>query len=248
MQCKQAQELFSDHLADQLDSALNVSLENHARSCETCRAEIAGLRRVWASLEALPSVEPPSFFHENLMHRIGIEQAKIAETAQRQRTGWDWRAMFLPRSPVFAGAALALLAAFGMGELHVQHASLDPAGALWHMLSPKKASTGAVPALQTARAEWHPNGQGGGTLTLTLQANQGPAIKIDSVNYRVAHQKFSVVESSLSVSADHETTAAISLASRPASDLTLTLSSPGSGSAIVPVTLMEPVSGPGTDR
>lgn len=247
MQCKQAQELFSDYIAGQLDPALNVSLENHARSCETCSAEIAGMRRVWASLEALPGVEPPAFFHENLMHRIEVEQDKAIEAAQRQRTGWNWRALFLPRSPVFAGAALALLALVGMGGLHVQHASLDPLGAVWHLLSPGKTLP-AAPALQTARAEWHPNGQGGGTLTLYLQAQPGSPVHVDALNYHAGLQKRVVAQSDLSVPADHETTVSIPLDTRPTSGLTLTLRGPGIGAAIVPVTLMEPVSGPAGDH
>jgi hypothetical protein len=242
MQCKQAQELFSDHLAGQLDPALNVTLENHVRACETCRAEIAGLRRIWSSLDALPTVEPPPFFHDNLMHRINMEQDKAAEAAQR--SGWNWRAIFQPRSPVFA-AALLIIALLGMGELHVQHASLDPIGAIWRLLSPPKAP--AVPGLETARAEWHPNGQGGGTLTLYLQAQPGTTVSVDSVNYRVALKKHTVTESDLSVTADHETTASISLDSRPTSDLTLTVRNAG-GSATLPVTLMEPIPAPTSDR
>ncbi|MCW3095041.1 MAG: putative zinc-finger [Chthonomonadaceae bacterium] len=249
MQCKQAQELFSEHIAGQLDPALSVSLENHARSCDACRAEIAGLRRVWTSLDALPSVEPPSFFHENLMHRINMEQDKAAEAAQRQRAGWNWRSLFLPRSPIFAGAAVALLALIGMGGLHVQHASLDPLGAVWGLLSHDKASTtSAVPALQAARAEWHPNGQGGGTLSLYLQAQQGPLVSIRTLNYHTGQQKRAVAESDMVISADHETTLSIPLDARPTSDLSLSLNIPGGGSVTAPVTLMEPVSAPSSDH
>ena len=241
MQCSQAQELFSDHLAGQLDSALNVSLENHERSCEKCRAELAGLRRVWSALDALPSVEPPSFFHENLMHRISIEQAKVEEAAQLRRSGWNWRALFQPRSPVFAGGMLLLVALLGMGGLHVQHASLDPLGAVWRLLSSRNNASGTAPALQTARAEWHPNGQGGGTLTIYAQAQSGVPVSISALNYRTGSQKHVAPQNDVAISADHETTLAIPLAAHPASDLSLTLSASGS-QATAPVILMEPVS------
>ena len=247
MQCKQAQELFSDHLAGQLDPALSVSLENHARTCEECRSEIAGMRRVWSALDAMPSVEPPSFFHENLMHRIQIEQEKAVEAAQRQRGGWSWRSLFLPRSPVFAGATLALLAVLGMGGMHVQHASLDPLGALWR-LRPGRTSAMTTAALQTARAEWHPNGQGGGMLTLYVQAEAGSNVSIRALNYRAGVRTRTVAENDTPISPDHETTLSIPLESRPTSDLTLTLSVPGGGTAAAPVTLMEPVSAPSTDH
>jgi len=247
MQCKQAQELFSDYIAGQLDPALNVSLDNHARSCETCRSEIAGLRRVWSSLDALPSVEPPSFFHENLMHRITMELDKVEEAAQLKRAKWNWRALFQPRSPVFAAATVALLALVGMGGLHVQHASLDPLGAVWHLLSSGK-SPSTTPALQTARAEWHPNGQGGGTLTLYVQAQSGPAVGVSALNYHVGSHRRVLPESDMPIASDHETTLSIPLDARPTSDLTLTLSAPGGVTATAPVTLMEPVSAPAGDH
>ena len=244
MQCNQAQELFSDHVAGHLDRALNVSLENHLGSCETCRAEILGLRRVWSSLEALPSVEPPAFFHENLMHRISMEQDRVAEAALSRRAGWNWRTLFLPRSPVFAGAALLALALFGMGGLHVQHASLDPLGSLWHLVFPGDRVSGVTPSLQTARAEWHPNGQGGGTLTIYVQARPGLPVSVKSLNFHEGDRKHVAAQNGFSVSADHETTLAIPMEARPTADLTLTLSAPDSAGATVPVTLMEPVSTP----
>ncbi len=246
MQCKQAQELFSDHLAGQLDPALNVTLENHARSCATCSGEIAGLRRVWASLDALPSVETPPFFHENLMHRLQIEQDKVTEAAQRKREGWNWRSLFLPRSPVFAGALLLLLALIGMEGLHVQHASLDPLGAIWSAFSHTKPTV-VAPGLQTARAEWHPNGQGGGALTLYVQAQPGSAVNINALNYRVGSHNRVVAESESALASDHETTLSVPLDARPTSDLTLTLTNAG-GNATVPVTLMEPVTSPTSDH
>ncbi len=248
MQCKQAQELFSDHVAGHLDRALSVSLDNHIGSCAGCRAEVLGLRRVWTSLEALPSVEPPAFFHDNLMHRIGMEQDKVVEAAQRQRAGWNWRALFLPRSPVFAGAAVLVLALLGMGGLHIQHASLDPLGALWRLVSPASHMNAAPPALQTARAQWHPNGLGGGTLTVYAQALPGAAVSVKALNYQVGDRKRIAVQNDVSISSDHETTLEISMVARPAAAMTLTLSAPGADTATVPVTLMEPVSAPSDVR
>ena len=249
MQCNQAQELFSDHVAGHLDRALNVSVENHLRSCATCNAELIGLRRVWASLEALPSIEPPSFFHENLMHRIAMEQDKVTEAAQRRSSVWNWRSLFLPRSPVFAAAALMALALLGMGGLHIQHASLDPLGALLRLMIRHNGSTGAIPALQTARAEWHPNGQGGGTLTIYAQARPGTPVSVKALNYREGDRTLVSNQNDLPVSVDHETTIAILMEARPATDLTLNLSAPESQiTATVPVTLMEPVSAPPASR
>lgn len=243
MQCQQAQELFSDHLAGQLDPALNVSLENHERSCAKCRAELAGMRRVWSELDALPSVEPPAFFHDNLMHRIRIEQDKLDEAAQRKRFSWNWRALFQPRSPVFA-VGLLLLALLGMGGLHAQRASLDPIGAILRLLNPATKAPNALPALQSARAEWHPNGQGGGTLTVYVQAQTGVDVSVNALNYSVAGRKRVVPQNDQALPAAHETTLSIPLDARPSSDITLTLSASGDTKATVPVTLMEPVSAP----
>jgi hypothetical protein len=239
MQCSQARELFSDHLAGQLDPAQNVSIENHARSCEACRAEIAGLRRVWSSLDALPRVETPSYFHENLMHRINVEQDKAAQ----RRTAWNWRALFQPRSPLFAGAALALLAVLGVGSLHVTHSSLDPLESLWRVVSPKGSDTLPAP-LRPARAEWRPNGQGGGAVAIYVQAQPGTTVSVTSVNYYSGDRKHSIPQPDVEVSAEHVTTLVVPLEARPASDITLTLSSPGKKTSLETVILIESDSAP----
>ncbi len=241
MQCQKAQELFSDYIAGQTDRALAVSLENHLAACATCREEVAGLRRVWSSLDALPPVEAPPFFHENLMHRILLEQDKAAEARR-----WDWKALFRPRSPAFALAGLCVVALLGMGGLHTQHAALDPLGSLLSALHPDSRTAGGPPALQTARAEWKPNGQGGGTLSVHLQAQAGVPVVVKSLQYEQNGQKREAAQNDVSVPADHETVLSVPLDAHPASaNMTLLLSAPGSEHRVaVPVTLMEPVPAP----
>ena len=111
MQCQQARELFSDYVAESMENALAVSLENHLGTCGACREEVAGLRRVWSALEQAPLIEPPMFLHENIMHRLDAARAEAEEAAARKRAVWDWRALFRPRALAYGAAAIVLMLA-----------------------------------------------------------------------------------------------------------------------------------------
>ncbi len=247
MKCLKAQELFSDYVVGLTDRAMSVSLENHMTDCAGCREEVAGLRRVWSSLDSLPTVEAPPYFHENLIQRIDMEQARAEEQA-RQR--WSWRSLLRPRAPAFALAGLLVVAVLGMGGLHTSHASLDPLGSLLRAFRPDSSTAGVQPALQTSRAEWRPNGLGGGTLTVYLQAQSGAPVTVKALHYEQGGQKLTAIQSDLPVSTDHEITLSIPLEAHPAShNMTVLLSSPGSAQTVsVPVTLMEPVTPPANNR
>ena len=171
MQCQFAQELFSDHIADALDRAQKVSLDNHLAACADCREQVAGLRSVWTALEALPVVEPPKFFHENIMDRIAMEGAKEQEAKQAVKAGgFEWRSLFGRRSLALGVAALVLLLG-GVEAAQTQRGSLGPvemvAQALSHLFA-KPAPTAPL-TLKTTKMMWSA-GENGGTLTLTLRA------------------------------------------------------------------------------
>ena len=165
MHCQDAQELYSDYVEGKLDRALNVSFENHLSDCATCRTEVGQFRSLWEGLEELPLVEPPAFFHENVMSRISQEQAKAEEASARKRIFWDWSALLRPRSLSMGLAALVLMLV-GVEVVQTQRASLGPVG--WVVSLVRPVSTNPVLDIQSAK--WEADAQGGGTLTVELRA------------------------------------------------------------------------------
>lgn len=241
MKCDDANELFSDYVSGNMEAALTVSLENHLASCAQCRETVATLRQVWETLDHMPAVEPPPFFHENMMSRIAAETTRAEAT--RRNLVWDWRALFRPRTLAYA-AALVVLLFLGMEGLHATRASLDPLGSMLHMLQPAPAP---VMELHTAHAEWSPNIEGGGVLTVHLQAQPGQdgqsstlACTINLPGGVLAPN----VKTEAAVSSDKETILYIPTTGKPnVGNITVTLSSEGH-KATVPLTLMVPLNDP----
>jgi hypothetical protein len=168
MLCETAQEHFSDYIAQELDRAMTLSLENHLNSCESCREEVATLRRTWSALEEMPLVEPPMFFHENLMSRLATEQAQVEEAAASRRAPWDWRALFRPRQLAFGAMALVILLA-GAEVVQTQRAALGPIGWVVRLFRPAPAKAVWTPA-QT-HVVWTPAQQAestNGALVITI--------------------------------------------------------------------------------
>src|SRR6478736_4525222 len=135
MQCDHAQELFSDYVTGEIDRALTVSIENHLSACKDCRDTVEDLKQAWAMLDQMPVVEPPPQFHATLMSRLAEEQAQAEVTAVRPAAGWDWRALFRPRTLAFAATILILLMA-SAEVVQTQRAALGPLGWVMSMLRP----------------------------------------------------------------------------------------------------------------
>jgi len=178
MNCEQAQELFSDYISQELSRDWAVSLENHLHSCAGCREEVVGLRETWTTLEAMHAVEPPAFFHENLMSRIAAEQAKAEAAAERRHSLWDPTFWFRPRALALAGAAALLLLLLTAPRWPGQVAWLNPFSFFWTRPAPKAPF---VPP--TVRAEWKPSPQGGGMIMIHL--TPVPGTTPTKVNYRL---------------------------------------------------------------
>jgi anti-sigma factor RsiW len=58
MECKRAEELFSDHLEGTLDLLLTADLERHLAGCPDCRSLQAALALVVDALRTSPALEP----------------------------------------------------------------------------------------------------------------------------------------------------------------------------------------------
>lgn len=233
MQCQFAQELFSDSISDALDRAQKVSLDNHLSVCPDCREQVAGLRRVWTSLETLPVVEPPKFFHENIMDRIAIEAAKEQEAKQASKSaGFDWHSLFRVRS-LAAVMALVVLLLGGVEAVQTQRGSLGPLGAIAQGISslfakPAPREAPALLSLQTAKAAWVPGGEnGGGSLTITLRANPLGNGARNEINFQVMQAGNPAPLASGVVTSTADKAAAIALPNPPAPDsISVTLTAP----------------------
>ena len=89
-------EALSAYLDGALDGAERDALERHLATCEACRAELAGLRRVGALLRALPEPAlPRSFTLPVTTTRTGLSRRRRAPRAgmgARGAVGWAaWR-------------------------------------------------------------------------------------------------------------------------------------------------------------
>ncbi|HZP81380.1 MAG TPA: zf-HC2 domain-containing protein [Chthonomonadaceae bacterium] len=212
MQCQQARELFSDYVAESMENALAVSLENHLAVCTACREEVAGLRRVWAALEQAPLIEPPMFLHENIMHRLDAARAEAEEAAARKRAVWDWRALFRPRALAYGAAAVVLMLA-GVEAVQTQRASLGPVGwVIQRFVHPAEAETAVT--LQATRAEWMPGTEGGGTLVVHLRP-ASPVAPGANLTYRAQLAGYREAVAQGTLAAEGETAVTLTLPEMP---------------------------------
>lgn len=181
MQCDHAQEFFSEYIAGDLDRALEVTLENHLSRCAACTESVTDLRRLWGTLDEMPRVEPPVGLHSQLMERIFTEQAVAERAAPARMRVPAWRGLFQARALAYAAALIILL--LGAEIVQVQRAALGPLGILINMVR-------RVPLLHSRSTSWMPDGQGGGTLTVRLEANAqaNGAMSRDQVHVHLVHK------------------------------------------------------------
>jgi hypothetical protein len=245
MKCEEAGELFSEYISGDMEAALSVSVGNHLAGCSECREAVAGLREIWGSLDGMELVEPPPYFHENLMSRINAAENAREEAEAARNSTFNWRKMFAPRTFAYAASLLLVLLA-GMGGLHYNKAALDPIGSLIHLLKPASAH---VVELSTSRAEWSPNAQGTGTLIVYLKAQPEADGKTSTLNCVVNLPAVILMpgaKTDLNVTSDSEASISIPVKTLPAqSSISVTLSAKENGQLVAsktePITLMQPV-------
>ena len=184
MQCEHAQEFFSEYVSGEMDGALAVSLENHLNVCGPCSETVDGLRQLWKTLDHMPVVEPPAAFHASLMERLAAEavgQPRPAVATPMSRFGRQFQAR------VLAYAATVVLLLMGAEFVQVQRASLGPLGLVLNLVHP-------APVLSSQRADWKPNTEGGGTLSVVLQAHAqvNGAVSRNRVHLQLRHGNGSI--------------------------------------------------------
>ncbi len=99
MNCAKVEELSSEYITGMLPAPLEQAVRTHVQSCPACAADLETLKRVWTGLDALPAVEPPLFFHENVMS--AIERQAVLPS---RLSGWR---MLLPQLGRVAASTLA---------------------------------------------------------------------------------------------------------------------------------------------
>lgn len=103
MDCRHAEELFSDHREDALPAVVRTALEQHLALCPDCRALREALDEVVEALRAYPALEPG----KDLAQRA----ASAALTRRNVRPFVAARPRALPSWPQATAAGIALVAA-----------------------------------------------------------------------------------------------------------------------------------------
>lgn len=136
MDCRRAEELFSDHLDGTLPAPLRAELELHLAACEPCRLLREALAEVVAALHALPLVDAP---------RRLAERAAGAALAERRRrpVAVSVPSAPPPRMPVWLQALAATLAIALSGGLAAGSHALGSSTRLGARLAERSASVGS---------------------------------------------------------------------------------------------------------
>jgi hypothetical protein len=107
MNCEQLKERLSDYIDNSLDDTTLESVRTHLQSCEQCRRQADLLRQTVASVEKLPSIEPPDDFTRSVMETI---RSKTEERPSRTPL---WRFFPLPTSLKVSLQAATILVVSG---------------------------------------------------------------------------------------------------------------------------------------
>lgn len=99
MECRRAEELFSDHVEGQLPAILGGELEAHLAACAGCRALRAALSDVIEALRTFPDLDAPA----------GLAERAAAAALARARPVVVRPAIVLPPWVQAAAAGLALI-------------------------------------------------------------------------------------------------------------------------------------------
>jgi hypothetical protein len=116
MKCDKAQEFFSEYIEDALDRPMVVALESHLSGCESCSADVAGLRSMWTVLDQVPQVEPPADFVWRTTTRLQHEFLNKQEAQRAKALPW-WKRLTPVQSFSYAGIAALLAIGIIQGPL-----------------------------------------------------------------------------------------------------------------------------------
>lgn len=89
LNCEKWRDLASEYIEGTLAEPMARAMREHTASCETCRSDESALRSLMGELSALPEVDPPQYFHENVMAAV--------ERAQKEQPVGPWWKTLSPR-------------------------------------------------------------------------------------------------------------------------------------------------------
>ncbi|HEX5288981.1 MAG TPA: anti-sigma factor [Streptosporangiaceae bacterium] len=108
--------LVGAYVMDAVTDADRASFEHHLAGCDSCQAEVRGLREATARLAAAAEVRPRAELREQTMQAAGQIRQLPPVTRGRPAAPAGWRRTWLPRLAVAAAAVFAVLAV-GMGTV-----------------------------------------------------------------------------------------------------------------------------------
>jgi anti-sigma factor RsiW len=106
--CNEAFDLQA-YLDGDLDAAATLRLERHMDQCASCALELAVYRRVFASLDAMPLLDPGPMLSERILEKVVPSRVR---RRWMQVAGWSYAATFV----AFLGGAMLWLSQPGTQE------------------------------------------------------------------------------------------------------------------------------------
>lgn len=113
MKCERARELFSDYHEGSMDYALTETIRSHMDKCASCKHEFARMESIWALLNAMPEVDPPADFRQNVLFQLAQlqnESIRARRSLFGQGLGGLLEQLRAPRGIATACAGVALAA------------------------------------------------------------------------------------------------------------------------------------------
>ncbi len=240
MKCEEANELFSDYIANEMEIALRVSLENHLEACAECKTALNQLRSLWNDLDNLEDFELPAGAHETLIKNVFSQLDAEEHLEATRKAEWNWRKAFQPRVLAYAASVAAILL-LSAGGLHYSKASLDPIQVIINMLHPVHVSPSGM---SEARAEWSQDADGTGTLIVHLQSRSAAIAQRCTINLPAGLAKAGAVTTVDMPNSGGSVLYIPLTAAPPATGVTITSTPTGTanGSAVTqPVNVMVPL-------
>lgn len=143
MECRQAKEMLSPYIDDELGAAERAALEEHLAWCEACRSELEALRKISEGLKGIyQEVKAPPDFLKKLMKRIEeIEREKASSSVWDRLAAWGRGYL----KPALAGALAVGLAVGAAHYGRAQGVNPPPAAAPGHVaqLAPEGEGKGS---------------------------------------------------------------------------------------------------------
>jgi len=112
MQCEEVREQFASYVIGQIEETAHSLVDQHLKSCDSCRSEAAELKRLWITLGSIPAADPSPEMRTRFdimleAYRQGLDHAPKATWWESVNT---WLSGWWPKRPAIQfGLALALL-------------------------------------------------------------------------------------------------------------------------------------------